>query len=70
MRKATSWGLQICRIEDKGVFAGRQGLAKTSNPYLAGYRNQNGRGGGLQRQRRLAWDRGWERGAKEPEATQ
>ncbi len=31
----------------------------TANPYEGGYRNQNGVGGQFQRQRRLAWDRGW-----------
>ena len=55
-----SWWTQIVTIESKGQDAFLAGKTKEDNPYLAGYGNQNGAGGQLQRLRRAAWDRGFE----------
>jgi hypothetical protein len=57
------WLQQIVTIENKGTDAFRQGKPLTANPYLGGYRNQNGAGGSVQRQRRAAWERGWKMAA-------
>lgn len=54
-----SWNLQICQIQDKGYKAFQDGIPLSDCPYKSGYRNQNGVGGQLQRQRREAWVRGW-----------
>jgi ribosome modulation factor len=59
MRGRTSWIEQIHSIEVKGYRAFLAGQPLTACPYQDGYRNQNGVGGGLQRQRRDAWRRGW-----------
>lgn len=55
-----SWLHQIVTIENKGYAAFESGALLTANPYMAGYHNQNGPGGAVQRQRRMAWIRGWE----------
>ena len=53
------WLNQIVTIENKGFQAFLDGKLEKDCPYQSGYHNQNGDGGQLQRQRRLAWVRGW-----------
>ena len=66
-RVRRSWNYQILKIEHKGRAAFHEGKPETANPYTTGYRNQNGPGGNLQRQRAQAWSRGWELEKKETE---
>lgn len=66
MRK--NWLQQIATIECKGFKAFIAGIPLNENPYQAGYRNQNGPGGSVQRQRRDAWSRGWNLAQKTPNA--
>lgn len=54
-----SWLQQIVTIENKGFAAFKAGVAESANPYRKSG-NQSGTGGSVQRQRRLAWLRGWE----------
>lgn len=61
------WLKQIVLIQDKGYAAFREGKVEEDNPYKEGYRNQNGAGGQLQRQRREAWRRGFLLAKKEKE---
>lgn len=51
--------MQIVEIENKGYRAYQAGEPLEACPYQGGYRNQNGPGGSVQRQRREAWRRGW-----------
>lgn len=60
-----SWNWQIHTIEVKGASAFAAGVPLTDNPYTTGYRNQNGPGGNLQRQRSQAWVRGWQNAERE-----
>lgn len=60
MKKRPSWNQQICTIENKGYQAFIDGIPESENPYLGGEWNCSGVGGNLQRQRRQAWNRGWE----------
>ena len=55
----SKWLRQLVNIENKGYAAFSMGIPLKDNPYQTGYRNQNGTGGSLQRQRRDAWNRGW-----------
>ena len=55
----SSWLSQIVTIENKGYRARLYGALIEDCPYQSGYRNQNGPGGSLQRQRREAWLRGY-----------
>lgn len=57
-RRRSSWSQQIVTIENKGRVAYRTGVLQTANPYSHGRV-------GLQKQRRRAWDRGWQLAAKE-----
>lgn len=54
-----TWFHQIVTIENKGYDAFKAGVPLSGCPYQEGYRNQNGAGGSVQRQRRSAWRRGW-----------
>lgn len=54
------WRQQLVSIQHKGYLAFQNGTPLDQNPYKEGYRNQNGPGGSLQRQRREAWRAGWE----------
>jgi len=57
--------MQIVRIQEKGIDAFTAGLGIEANPYNCGYRNNQGNGGNLQRQRREAWLKGWQIALKE-----
>jgi len=67
--KRTNWKLQLCKIQDKGYQAFKDNIPLSENPYTLGYRNQNGNGGQLQRQRRIAWERGWKSAEEEQESS-
>jgi hypothetical protein len=54
MKRTRSWLNQILTIENKGYEAYLAGKATSDNPYQDGYRNINGPGGSLQKQRRDA----------------
>lgn len=62
--KMNNWIMQLVRIQDKGFKAFYAGIPLSQNPYTGGYHNQNGPGGSLQRQRREAWDAGWNEGKR------
>ena len=61
VRMSTRWASQLVTIYNKGADARRNGEPRGANPYKEGYRNSNGPGGNLQRQRRQAWYDGWDR---------
>jgi ribosome modulation factor len=63
-----SWLNQIVTIENKGYDAYLAGKATSDNPYWDGYRNNNGPGGSLQKQRRDAWERGWRNAKRDKES--
>lgn len=65
MNSSSRWLRQIVGIENKGFAAFSAGIPKIENPYQDGYRNQNGAGGSVQRQRRDAWNRGWDQAKKQ-----
>ena len=67
MARRVNWTQQIANIQDKGYAAFQAGIPLDANPYMQGYRNQNGSGGQVQRQRRQAWSRGWELAKKHKE---
>lgn len=64
-RKRPDWKMQLVTIYNKGRQACAKGLGRTRCPYLSGYRNANGPGGSLQRQRREAWLDGWDAALRE-----
>jgi hypothetical protein len=57
--------MHILTIENKGYAAFQAGEPLESCPYMTGYRNQNGRGGSVQAQRREAWRRGYDNAARD-----
>lgn len=59
--------MQLLNISMKGAMARIEGVSRDQNPYRDGYRNNQGPGGGLQRQRRAAWLEGWDLENKEAE---
>lgn len=63
MKRKSNWLQQLVSITNNGARAFAVGLTLEDNPYKDGYRNQNGPGGQLQRQRRLAWAEGWKKAA-------
>ena len=65
-----SWLNQILTIENKGYDAYMAGKPMTDNPYQDGYRNNQGNGGNLQRQRREAWETGWDCAKRDEESKQ
>jgi hypothetical protein len=52
--------MHLIRCYEKGMDARREGVPRSENPYRNGYRNNQGPGGGLQRQRYKAWNEGWD----------
>jgi hypothetical protein len=59
MRQKNTWLMQLVAIYNHGREARSSGQARRS-PYRDGYRNQNGPGGSLQRQRDKAWLDGYD----------
>ena len=58
----TRWLMQLVKAYQRGIDARKEGLPRTVCPYMGGYRNNQGAGGGLQRQRRDEWYKGYDKG--------